>query len=135
MDRSRHAEDEDIGAIRDLDEMTNAGFKALARRLAVGHAYVHPLRWNIEVEVFGRTIKPGQLIHADKHGFIVIPEEAQGRILEAARFMDDLECDTVIPSGREQTGRSLPDILKGMNEAAGRFGALAQARFGKAGEW
>ncbi len=26
------------GAIRDLDEMKNAGFKALARRLSVGHA-------------------------------------------------------------------------------------------------
>ena len=28
------------GAIRDVDEMTNAGFKALARRLCVGHAIV-----------------------------------------------------------------------------------------------
>ncbi|MCK4977894.1 MAG: hypothetical protein KAS36_13250, partial [Anaerolineales bacterium] len=28
------------GAIRDLDEMTNAGFKALARRLCIGHAHV-----------------------------------------------------------------------------------------------
>jgi 4-hydroxy-4-methyl-2-oxoglutarate aldolase len=44
------------GAIRDLDEMTNAGFKALARRLCVGHAHVHPVRWNCEVEVFGRTV-------------------------------------------------------------------------------
>ena len=31
------------GAIRDLDEMRNAGFKALARRLCVGHAFAHPL--------------------------------------------------------------------------------------------
>ena len=30
------------GAIRDLDEMNNAGFKALARRLCVGHAYSSP---------------------------------------------------------------------------------------------
>ena len=33
------------GAIRDVDEMTNAGFKALARRLCVGHAYSVPVRW------------------------------------------------------------------------------------------
>ena len=33
------------GAIRDLDEMTNAGFKALAQRLCVGHAHVIPVRW------------------------------------------------------------------------------------------
>jgi 4-hydroxy-4-methyl-2-oxoglutarate aldolase len=49
------------GAIRDLDEMTNAGFKALARRLCVGHAFAHPVRWNCEVEVFGRTVRPGDL--------------------------------------------------------------------------
>ncbi|MDG2206610.1 MAG: hypothetical protein P8K78_01780, partial [Pirellulales bacterium] len=32
------------GAIRDVDEMCNAGFKALARRLSVGHAYSTPVR-------------------------------------------------------------------------------------------
>ena len=57
------------GAIRDLDEMCSAGFKALARRLCVGHAHSTPVRWNCAVEVFGREIEPGQLIHADKHGF------------------------------------------------------------------
>src|SRR5438046_136685 len=43
------------GAIRDLAEMNNAGFKAIARRLCVGHAHSAPVRWNCEVEVFGRT--------------------------------------------------------------------------------
>ena len=61
------------GAIRDTDEMQNAGFQALARRLCVGHARSWPIRWNSQVEVFGRTVQPGQLIHADKHGFLVIP--------------------------------------------------------------
>src|SRR5690606_21654180 len=42
------------GAIRDLDEMNNAGFKALARRLCVGHAHSTPVKWNCSVEVFGR---------------------------------------------------------------------------------
>jgi 4-hydroxy-4-methyl-2-oxoglutarate aldolase len=61
------------GAVRDIDEMTNAGFKALARRLCVGHAHSVPVRWGCTVEVFGQTITPGQLIHADKHGFLAIP--------------------------------------------------------------
>ena len=39
------------GAIRDLDEMTNAGFKALARRLCVGHAFSTPVRWGVEEPV------------------------------------------------------------------------------------
>jgi 4-hydroxy-4-methyl-2-oxoglutarate aldolase len=61
------------GAVRDLDEMNNAGFKALARRLCVGQAFSHPVRWNCEVEAFGRKVQPGDLVHADKHGFLVIP--------------------------------------------------------------
>ncbi len=69
------------GAIRDVDEMTNAGFKALARRLCVGHAHVCPVRWNCEVEVFGRKVQPGQLIHADKHGFMAIPQEDESNCL------------------------------------------------------
>ena len=46
------------GAVRDVDEMTNAGFKALARRLCVGHAHVVPVRWGVAVEVFGQRIEP-----------------------------------------------------------------------------
>ncbi len=123
------------GAIRDVDEMKNAGFKALARRLAVSHAHTWPLRWGCDVEVFGTKVRPGQLIHADKHGFIIIPESAQPGILAAARFMDDLECDTVIPAAREKAGLGAEEILRGMSEAAGQFGARAKAHYGKAGEW
>lgn len=45
------------GCIRDVDEMTNAGFKALARSLCVGHAYSTPVRRGIEPEVFGGTVR------------------------------------------------------------------------------
>ena len=88
------------GAIRDVDEMTNAGFKALARRFCVGHAWVTPVRWGCPVEVFGQRIEPGQLIHADKHGFLAVPKEDEAKLLEAARFMDANECNTVIPAAR-----------------------------------
>lgn len=123
------------GAIRDLDEMKNAGFKALARRLAVGHAHCWPLRWGVEVEVFGTKVRPGQLIHADKHGFIIIPEDAQDRLLAATRFMDDNECDTVIQSARSATGKPLPEILAGMAAAATQFGASNKKHLGREGEW
>ncbi|MEI9893168.1 MAG: RraA family protein [Chthoniobacter sp.] len=94
------------GAIRDLDEMTNAGFKSLARRLAVGHAFCHPVRWGCEVEVFGRTVSPGDLIHADKHGFLVVAPEEQPGLLDAARFMDANECNTIMPIVRDSVGRA-----------------------------
>src|SRR5262245_11138619 len=95
------------GAIRDVDEMTNAGFKAIARRFCVGHACSCPVRWGGEVEVFGRKIQPGQLIHADKHGFLAIPFGEEKRLLEAARFMDSNECQTLIPAARGGAGKPL----------------------------
>lgn len=123
------------GAIRDVDEMTNAGFKALARRLCVGHAHVHPVRWNCEVEVFGRVIRPGDLIHADKHGFIVIPPEEQAGLLDAARFMDANECATVIPAARDSSGRTSAELLSGIESAVTKFSANVQAKFKRGGEW
>ena len=123
------------GAIRDVDEMTNAGFKALARRMCVGHAAVHPVRWNVEVEVFGRVVKPGDLIHADKHGFMVIPPEEQAGLLEAARFMDANECNTVIAAARNTAGLSKREILDNINAAAAKFGEAAKAKFSREGEW
>jgi regulator of RNase E activity RraA len=123
------------GGIRDLDEMNNAGFKALARRLCVGHAKSCPVRWNCEVEVFGRKIKPGQLIHADKHGFLVIPDEDHAGLLEASRFMDSNECQTVILAGRNTHGKTRQTILNEINQAAAKFSAAASAKFGQKGEW
>lgn len=123
------------GAIRDLDEMTNAGFKALARRLCVGHAFSHPVRWDCPVDVFGRTVLPGDLIHADKHGFLVIPPEDHSELLEAARFMDANECGTLIPAARECFGKSPTEILAALDDAAREFGKRTKERFGKAGEF
>ena len=123
------------GAIRDLDEMTNAGFKALARRLCVGYAFAHPVRWNCEVEVFGRTVRPGDLIHADKHGFIVVTPEEQPDLLEAARFMDANECSTVIAAARDTAGRSTEETCGHLDRAAAEFGANVKAKFKRVGEW
>lgn len=122
------------GAIRDVDEMCNAGFKALARRLCVGHAHSLPVRWNCEVEVFGCRVQPGQLIHADKHGFLAIPTEDEPRLLEAARFMDANECSTVIAAARSCAGLSQEAALTRIDEAASAFGKATRDHFKGKGE-
>ena len=123
------------GGIRDLDEMTNAGFKALARRLCVGHAHVSPVRFNCDVEVFGREVSPGDLIHADKHGFLVVAPEEQAGLLEAARFMDSNECNTVIPAARDTAGKSSEEILANLDHAVAQFSKNVKAKFKREGEW
>jgi len=123
------------GAIRDVDEMTGVGFKALARRLCVGHAHVQPVRWGCPVEVFGRTVHPGDLIHADKHGFLAVPEEDEARLLEAAAFMDANECRTVIAAARGAAGLAADEVLARMDDAGRRFAEEAKREFGGRGEW
>ena len=123
------------GSIRDMDEMTNAGFKALARRLSVGHAHSTPVKWGCEVEVFGTKILPGQLIHADKHGFLVIPQEDEQGILDAAKFMDSNECNTLIAAARATHGQSMEEILSGINEASKKFKQAVSDKFKSQGEW
>lgn len=123
------------GAIRDVDEMCNAGFKAIARQLCVGHAHVVPVRWECDVEVFACRIRPGQLIHADKHGFLVIPEADEQRLLEAVRFMDGNECQTLIEAARSAQGKTMEEILRAIDQAADNFGKNAQGKFHRNGEW
>jgi regulator of RNase E activity RraA len=123
------------GAIRDLDEMTNAGFKSLARRLCVGHAFPTPVRWGCEVEVFGTKVNPGDLIHADKHGFMVLPPEEQVGLLEAARFMDANECNTVIPVVRNSTGRPTLEVAEELEKSIATFSQNVREKFKREGEW
>ncbi len=123
------------GGIRDLDEMNSTGFKALARRLCVGHAHSYPVRWGCEVEVFGSKIQPGQLMHADKHGFLAIPQGEEEHLLEAARFMDANECATLIAAAHGTAGQTSEQILARLNEAAIQFTENAAEKFGKKGEW
>lgn len=123
------------GSIRDVEEMAYAGFKALARRLSVGHAYSCPVRWGCEVEVFSQRVEPGDLIHADKHGFLVIrPEEERG-LLEAARFMDSNECHTMISAARSTAGLSIEEALEEIERAVNNFGQAARERFRRGGEF
>ncbi|MCC7165724.1 MAG: RraA family protein, partial [Anaerolineae bacterium] len=115
------------GAIRDVDEMTAAGFKAVARRLAVSHAYAAPIRWNCEVQVFGTKVQPGHLIHMDKHGFMVVPPEDEKRLLDAVRFMDSTECTTKLDASWVTSGRSSEQLLQRFNTADAAMSALVRS--------
>jgi 4-hydroxy-4-methyl-2-oxoglutarate aldolase len=121
------------GGVRDLAEMTTAGFKAMARRLCVGHGYGTILRWNCDVDVFGRTVRPGQLIHADQHGFLAIPPEDESRLFEATLFMDRNEA--VVLAAAQNVDR-LPqgEHLKRIDDSINAFIGAARDKYGRDGE-
>ncbi len=123
------------GCVRDIDEMANAGFKAMAERLCVTHGYATPISWGTPVEVFGTKVEPGQLIHADKHGFFAVPPEDEDKLLEASVFMDRNETATLIPAARDIAGLTKREILDQINAGAAAFNERAAAEYGGKGEF
>ena len=72
------------GAIRDLAAVEATGFHLFAQNVAVSHAYVHFVEFGGPVEIGGLRVLPGDLIHADRHGVLLVPKEIAARIPEVA---------------------------------------------------
>ncbi len=62
------------GSIRDIP-MIAPGFQMLAGSIVPSHAYVHVVDYGIDVNVHGMACRSGDLIHADRHGAIVVPTD------------------------------------------------------------
>ena len=62
------------GVMRDLDVM-DEGFPVLAGSIGVSHGFVHVVEVGTPVSVCGITVAQGELVHADRHGALVIPSE------------------------------------------------------------
>ena len=60
------------GSIRDLDPCAE-GFQLLAGSVGPSHAYVHVVDHRRTGEVAGMVVRPGDLVHADRHGAVVVP--------------------------------------------------------------
>ena len=60
--------------MRDLGDLPE-GFPVVAGSIGPSHGFVHVLEIAVPVTVFGLTVAPGDLVHADRHGAVVIPPE------------------------------------------------------------
>ncbi len=70
------------GVMRDLGGLPQ-GFPVVAGSVGPSHGFVHVRELDAPVSVFGLTVNPGDLIHADRHGALVVPEDVVSQ-LEAA---------------------------------------------------
>ncbi|MAN14569.1 MAG: acyl transferase [Dinoroseobacter sp.] len=65
------------GVMRDLGDLPE-GFPVVAGSIGPSHGFVHVRDLDCEVRIFGLSVRPGELIHADRHGALVIPEDVVG---------------------------------------------------------
>jgi len=74
------------GCIRDIDQWA-PGFQALAASIMPSHAHVHLHDFGKEVRVAGMLARSGDLVHADRHGAVTIPETAAAKLPAACDLL------------------------------------------------
>jgi len=79
------------GCPRDLDEVRALGFQLFGLNPCVSHAYVRLVEFGTPVKFGGVEIHTGDLIHADKHGVCVIPQQIAARVAEACAEVERRE--------------------------------------------
>ncbi len=62
------------GLVRDLGDLPE-GFPVVAGAVGPSHMFMHVRGYDEPVTVMGLTVAPGEVIHADRHGALVIPTE------------------------------------------------------------
>lgn len=78
------------GVMRDLGDMAD-GYPVIAGSIGPSHGFVHVTELGTPVTIFGMTVNQGDLIHADRHGAVVIPPEVVDQLADAIQKMQDTE--------------------------------------------
>lgn len=79
------------GCPRDLDEVRGLGFHLFGLNPCVSHAYVRLVEFGKPVTIAGVEIRPGDLLHADKHGVCIIPDSIASELAAACAEVERLE--------------------------------------------
>ena len=74
------------GSVRDLDVLSK-GFQVLAGKIGPAHAYVRIEETGIPISIFGMEVNHNALVHADRHGAVIIPAELSEKLPEAIDLM------------------------------------------------
>jgi 4-hydroxy-4-methyl-2-oxoglutarate aldolase len=79
------------GCPRDLDEVRALDFQLFGLNPCVSHAYVRLEGFGKPVWLAGVEVRPGDLLHADKHGVCIIPLEVAPKLAEACAEVERME--------------------------------------------
>jgi len=73
------------GGVRDIDAIAPE-FQVLCGKVTPSHAWVHSIAFGGTVDVFGMIVRSDDLMHADRHGAVVIPHEVAREVPKAAEL-------------------------------------------------
>lgn len=78
------------GVVRDLGDLPQ-GFPVIAGSIGPSHGFVHVRSIGDPVRVMGLTVRQGDLIHADRHGALVVPPDVIPALAAAIRRLQETE--------------------------------------------
>ncbi|MEL6954703.1 MAG: RraA family protein [Pseudomonadota bacterium] len=88
------------GVMRDLGDLPE-GFGVIAGSIGPSHAFVHVTEIGTTARIFGMDVADGDLVHADRHGALVIPPEVIPNLHEAIEKLLTTERLVLDPARRE----------------------------------
>jgi len=74
------------GSVRDLEQM-HPNFFVLAGSVMPSHLHVHAVDFGKPVSIAGMMVASDDLVHADRHGAVVIPKDLVAKVFEAVDLL------------------------------------------------
>jgi len=79
------------GAVRELPSVRTMGIQLFAGSVAVSHAYAHIFEVGAVINVGGMEVRPGDLLHGDRHGVLTVPAEIAAKVPGVADRLQRVE--------------------------------------------
>ena len=83
------------GAVRNVEAARALKFQMFARNLSVSHAFAHIFDFGGPVQVGNMHVKPGDLLHGDRHGVQTVPAEIAQKVPAVAKRMNGEEQELI----------------------------------------
>lgn len=87
------------GVMRDLGDLPE-GFPVIAGSIGPSHAFVHVTEIGTGARIFDLSINDMDLVHADRHGAVVVPMEYEAELARAVHKLIDTE-NIILSAARE----------------------------------
>jgi 4-hydroxy-4-methyl-2-oxoglutarate aldolase len=83
------------GAVRELPAVRAMGLQLFAGSVAVSHAYAHIFEVGAAIRVGGMEVRPGDLLHGDRHGVLTVPADVAAKVPGVAGKLQRAEKEVI----------------------------------------
>ena len=102
------------GSFRDIADSAR-GFCLLGGKIGPSHAYVHVVDYACQVTVFGLTVASNDIVHADRHGAVMVPAGAVREIPAVVDLLSRREARII--SAARSPGFDIDKLKQAMRDA------------------